>query len=210
MSLALWLSFAAISALNIITPGPANMNVFTRALQLGYLTVLPLMLGNAMGLAIGGIVSASGVMLVVLHNPVLWFMFKLAGTGWLIWLGGKMIFATKVIQQNEETLPPGPATALFREGLLLAVTNPKALLFYLALFPQVMQPEQSLWLQTYLLTATYCGLSMTSLSGYAVMASMVRTRFLTAQRYRMFSILSGSILIVMAIGMVGISVPESL
>ncbi len=48
---AVWLSFATISAANIVTPGPANLNTLRRALQLGFLPVLPTIFGNALGLA---------------------------------------------------------------------------------------------------------------------------------------------------------------
>lgn len=88
-----------------------------------------------------------------------------------------------------------------REAFLLAATNPKALLFYIALFPQVLNPSGSLWGQSALLVITYCGLSILSLSTYAATAHYVRDRFLTQARYNAFQVLSGLVLIGFAIAL---------
>ena len=49
MNWAVWVSFAAVSAVNIVTPGPANLNTVRRAMQLGIAQVAPTILGNALG-----------------------------------------------------------------------------------------------------------------------------------------------------------------
>ncbi|SEB34361.1 Threonine/homoserine/homoserine lactone efflux protein [Nitratireductor aquibiodomus] len=192
---AVWLSFATISAANIVTPGPANLNTLRRALQLGFLPVLPTIFGNALGLAVGGALCAWGVSAFVITSDILWAAFRWVGTGYLAWLGTKLIVRRERIARPGKLDCPVRAGALFREALLLAVTNPKALLFYAALFPQVLDPERALLQQSALLVFTYCALSVVSLSVYALMANHVRERCLTQGRYDVFQIVSGVVLL---------------
>ncbi|GGX49504.1 lysine transporter LysE [Tateyamaria omphalii] len=195
MAWAIWLSFVTVSAANIVTPGPANMNTLRRALQLGFVPVLPTILGNALGLAIGGVICATGVATFVVGSPTLWLLFHGFGVAYLGWLGLKLIFKRESISFGSGAVGLVPRHVLFKEALVLAATNPKALLFYVALFPQVMNPDKTLWTQSLLLVTTYCALSILSLCTYAATASCIRGSFLTQARYTAFRVLSGLILL---------------
>ena len=91
MEFAVWLSYATISAVNIVTPGPANLNTFRRALQLGFIAVLPTIFGNALGLAVGGVLTAGGVVTFVVTSDLLWAMFRWLGVAYLCGLGLKLL-----------------------------------------------------------------------------------------------------------------------
>lgn len=199
MTWTIWLSFATISAANIVTPGPANLNTLRRALQLGFAPVLPTIFGNALGLAVGGAFCAAGVATFVVGSDTLWVLFRILGVGYLGFLGLKLIFKRELISFGTTSVSSFPAHHLFREAFFLAVTNPKALLFYLALFPQVLDPEGTLWTQSFFLVITYCGLSILSLSTYAATASYIRDRFLTQARYDVFRIVSGLTLLAFSV-----------
>lgn len=195
MSWAIWLSYATISTANIVTPGPANLNTLRRALQLGFVSVLPTIFGNALGLAVGGILCAGGVATFVVTSDILWTVFQWIGVVYLGGLGLKLMIRREPLVLNKALVQHIPSQHLFREAFLLAVTNPKALLFYLALFPQVFDPSRAVWLQSIVLVLTYCGLSILSLSTYALLAEKVRKRFLTQARYDVFRVCSGLVLL---------------
>lgn len=195
MAWVIWCSYATISAANIITPGPANLNTLRRALQLGFVPVLPTIFGNALGLAVGGVLCAGGVATFVVTSDVVWALFHWLGVTYLAGLGLKLMFKGEPIVWGKDTVRSVPLWLLFREAFLLAVTNPKALLFYLALFPQVLDPNIALWPQSTVLVLTYCALSILSLSTYALAAEKVRTRFLTQERYDRFRMCSGIVLL---------------
>ncbi|EFO33553.1 amino acid transporter LysE [Roseibium sp. TrichSKD4] len=201
MAWAIWLSYATISVANIVTPGPANLNTLRRALQLGFMPVLPTIFGNALGLAVGGILCAGGVAAFVVTSDVLWTVFQWLGVAYLGGLGLKLIIKRDHIAFGKGLIQQVPPRLLFREAFLLAVTNPKALLFYLALFPQVLDPSQPLWSQSTMLVLTYCGLSILSLSTYALLAEKIRGRFLTQARYDVFRVCSGLVLIGFALNL---------
>lgn len=199
MAWAVWLSYATISAANIVTPGPANLNTLRRALQLGFTPVLPTIFGNALGLAVGGILCAGGVATLVMTSGLLWTLFRWLGVAYLGGLGLKLMIKREPIILGKGVVQRVRPQLLFREAFFLAVTNPKALLFYLALFPQVLDPARSLWPQSTMLVLTYCGLSILSLSTYALLAEKVRNRFLTQARYDVFRVCSGLVLLGFAI-----------
>ena len=199
MGVSLWLSFALVSSLNIVTPGPANLNTVQRAMQLGWRSVQPTILGNAMGLAVGGTACALGLSALLLASDLIWDLLEKAGQLYLIWLGSKLfwtperlVFASAVQQQGTR-----PQT-LFQEAFLLAVINPKALLFFVALFPQSVDPNESFTLQITFLILTYCGLSICSLNTYAALATGLRSG-VTQTRYTYFRKLSGLALVCFAL-----------
>lgn len=195
MNWALWISFATISAVNIVTPGPANLNTVRRAIQLGMYQVAPTIFGNALGLAVGGAICAAGITSFVMASDSLWSLFQWVGVAYLAWLGVKLLIRKETLSLNSQADVTVPARALFSEAFLLAATNPKALLFYMALFPQILNPERGLASQASILILTYCGLSILSLSTYSVLAHVFRSRFMTQARYDRFRKISGVILL---------------
>jgi threonine/homoserine/homoserine lactone efflux protein len=200
MTSSLWLSFAVVSALNIVTPGPANLNVLQRGVQLGHRRVLPAILGNALGLAVAGAFSGVAVAGLVASAPVVQGVLSWAGPSYLGYLGAKLLLRRDVLQIGEIVGEP-TSGSLFREALILAMSNPKAILFYLALFPQMLSGVSALqegWTIAGL-TLTYCALSLISLNLYAACAQQLRKRWLTQRRYDLFRQLSG-------LGLIGFAV----
>lgn len=179
MNWALWASFAAISAVNIVTPGPANLNTVRRAMQLGMYHVAPTIYGNALGLALGGAICAAGITSFVMSSDLLWSFFQWVGVAYLAWLGVKLLIRKEALFLHSQTDAAISARALFFEAFLLAATNPKALLFYMALFPQILDSERGLALQASILILTYCGLSILSLTTYSTLAHIFRSRLMT-------------------------------
>jgi threonine/homoserine/homoserine lactone efflux protein len=157
--------------------------------------VLPTILGNALGLAVAGLLCAGGVTAFVVTSDILWAMFRWLGVAYLGGLGLKLMIRREPIALGKGLVELVPPRLLFREAFLLAVSNPKALLFYLALFPQVLDPDRTLWPQSAVLVLTYCGLSILSLSTYALLADKVRERHLTQARYDAFRVCSGLVLL---------------
>ncbi|WP_343561933.1 LysE family translocator [Kiloniella sp. b19] len=191
MTWVVWSSFVIICTANIITPGPAILNTVRRAIQLGFQRVLPTIFGNALGLFTAGLLCAGGVASFVMTSEFLWNLFRWLGIAYLGWLGLKLIFRTERIETNAEPAVDIPGRVLFAEAFLLAVTNPKAILFYVALFPQVLNPQDAVLPQALVLVLTYCGISILSLSSYSALATALRSRFITQERYRLFRIVSG-------------------
>lgn len=190
-----WSSFALVCAVNIVTPGPAILNTVRRATQLGFCKVLPTIFGNAVGLIIAGSFCAGGVATFVLASELLWTLFRWLGVAYLAFLGLQLILKHETLDLSGSAAPQISGKNLFGEAMLLAVANPKAVLFFVALFPQVIDPGKPILPQAALMIATYCTISILSLSSYSALASILRTRFITQARYRAFRVVSGVILL---------------
>lgn len=197
MSFEAWLAFTLISFANIVTPGPAILNTIRRSAQLGFKRCIPTILANAVGLAVAGFACAFGVATFVLASDWLWFTFRWAGVLYLVYLGFRLIIKRETLDlgATSSTAPKIPTRTLVIESFTLAVSNPKAVLFYVAIFPQVIQADQAATPQALILVSTYCTISLASLTTYAAMAGLLRARLLTQARYRGFRVLSGAVLL---------------
>lgn len=197
MDFLVWASFAMISAANIVTPGPAILNTIRRATQLGVKRTLPTIMGNTLGLVVAGSFCAGGVAAFVLASEFLWLAFRWLGALYLGYLGLKLIFVREEIDlgEGDQVQKQVPAKLLFLEAFTLAATNPKAILFFVAIFPQVMDSSKPIWAQSAIMIATFCSISVMSLLGYSSLAAFLRQRFITQSRYRIFRFLSGCLLL---------------
>ncbi|MCV6575923.1 MAG: LysE family translocator [Cohaesibacter sp.] len=200
MDFLVWASFAMISAANIVTPGPAILNTIRRATQLGVKGTLPTIMGNTLGLVVAGSFCAGGVAAFVLASEFLWTLFRWLGVAYLAYLGLKLIWIREELDLSDKdgTQPHVPAHVLFVEAFTLAATNPKAILFFVAIFPQIMDASRPIWLQSTIMIATFCSISVASLLGYSSIAAFLRSRFLTQSRYRIFRVTSGFLLLTFA------------
>jgi hypothetical protein len=113
MNWALWLSFATISAVNIVTPGPANLNTVRRAIQLGVFQIAPTILGNALGLVVGGAICAAGITSVVMASDLHWYRFQWVGVAYLAWLGVKLLIRKETLSLSSQIDVAIPCRALF-------------------------------------------------------------------------------------------------
>ncbi|MCV6596853.1 MAG: LysE family translocator [Mangrovicoccus sp.] len=198
MSWALWLSFVTVSALNIVTPGPANLNMMRRAVQLGANRVVPTIFGNAFGIVVGASACAAAlgsVLIAAEDNGQILASFRWLGVGYLALLGIRLMAKSEpfALHGRGECLVNG--WGLYVEAFLLSVSNPKALLFYMVLFPQMIDFEKDLLPQVSLLILTYCCLSIFSLSTYSAAAHYFSARFFTQARFDRFRQVSGTILL---------------
>ncbi len=91
--------------------------------------------------------SAIGLSSLIIASPVLFKAIKLLGAAYLFYLGGKIVI-NNLPKQNKACSTPTVATTqlaiiykrlLWREHFLVAISNPKALLFFTALFPQFIE-----------------------------------------------------------------------
>ena len=143
-----------IAALGLsLTPGPNSLLVLTHGALHGQRKTLFTVTGGALGfvalialsmLGIGALLQASASALTVL---------KILGGAYLVWLGIQLWRAPPMHVQAAATVADTRGAALFRQGLLTALSNPKALLFYGAFLPQFIEPGREL-LPQFIIMAT--------------------------------------------------------
>ena len=122
-----------------------------------------------------------------------WFdWLRLAGAAYLIWLGFKMIRSSGA--DNEGATPAPPRGGFLTQGILVALSNPKTLIFFGAFFPQFIDPARDHGLQILIMGLTAMLVAAVSDSVYALAAGRAG-RALSAKRVRLLSRVSGGFLI---------------
>lgn len=176
-----WLLFASIALMATITPGPAILLVSTHSVTFGTKYSVATMVGNITGLFILSLLSVLGLSAIILHSAPIFFTVKLVGAGYLVFLGLKLwrngfgLDAIPTVEKGAVRRRPS-ILKLYANGLLVALSNPKAIAFTTALFPQFIQPNQSMAQQFGILIMTFMFLSFICLLGYAIVAEGTRKR----------------------------------
>ena len=192
--------YAVVSFFYIISPGPAIVLAAYNGATGGMRSVYASSLGNILGLLVLSSLSISGLSAILLTSTTLFVALKLIGAAYLIYLGLKQIRSsnTKAIADNKggssENRPP---SSYFREGFLVAATNPKPILFFAALFPQFLNTSLAVFPQFVIMTLMFMLFSLVSLSTYGYLAFRAKTALSNSRISKWFARISGGLFIAM-------------
>lgn len=167
----LWL-FAATETVLSFTPGPAVLFVLSSALRLGARQAIPAILAILAANTIYFALSATGIGALLASSYQFFFAAKWLGAAYLVYLGARAILGHHSVVPAEQkvTIPTG-AWRLFGDGLILQLSNPKAIVFFSAILPQFINPRSAILPQIVILglTSTICEFIV--LCGYGIAAS---------------------------------------
>ena len=138
------IAFAGVSLLLAVTPGP-DMAVVTRnALAHGRRGVLLTTSGIALALVVWVTATAVGLSALLRTSGEVLFALKIAGACYLAYLGVRTLLDSRSRPGDllEGTPPAAPARAVFRQGFLSAISNPKLGVFFVTFLPQFVLPGQ--------------------------------------------------------------------
>lgn len=130
------LAFALASLALIVIPGPSVLFVIGRSLALGRAGGLLSVLGNALGMLPLVIAVALGIGAIVAQSVVVFTVIRLAGAAYLVYLGIQAIRHRRHTAVTHEAAPPRSPWRILGEGFLVGLTNPKSLVFFVAVLPQ--------------------------------------------------------------------------
>ncbi|MGO4599017.1 LysE family transporter [Terrabacter sp. 2RAF25] len=153
MSWSLWFTLVAAGTLISFTPGAGAINTMANSLGSGWTRSIWGILGQQVALLAHIVVVAAGVGLLVAGSPLLFNVIRYAGAAYLVFLGVRQ-YRSRAAAAKVGELRRESAGSMFRRGLLVNLTNPKAVVFFLAFTPQFVRPEQPLLTQYAVLAAT--------------------------------------------------------
>ncbi len=172
MAFSLWLGFLVAAILIAVSPGPGAAASMSAGLRYGYGATLRVIFGLQSALIIQLAIVAVGLGALLTASTLAFDIVKFVGATYLIWLGvQKWRSAPQEIDENTAVAAP---EGLFREGLLVNLTNPKAIVFMSALMPQFIDPSRAQWPQFLIIGLTMCGVDTLVMSGYALLATRLR------------------------------------
>jgi threonine/homoserine/homoserine lactone efflux protein len=160
MSLELWLVYLAAAIGLSLTPGPNGLLVLTHGARFGLQSAVWTVLGGALGFLLLIAASLAGMGALLAASETAFTAAKWVGGAYLVYLGIRLWRSPAPVVAAEApagsgALDAAPSLRLFGDGLFVAVSNPKALLFFAAFLPQFMVPGASFASQLLLLGGTF-------------------------------------------------------
>ena len=169
---ALYISFLLISSLVIVVPGPNVLLILATALQHGRIRGLQTIFGTLIAMAFQLGIAAVGTAWLAELMSEAFAIVKWAGVGYLFYLGiERLRFACG--PDATEAAPTPSARATFWRGFLVALTNPKTILFFGAFLPQFVTPSLPIAPQIALLSLSFLTLAFMFDVCYALFAALV-------------------------------------
>lgn len=199
-----WMVYALVALISILSPGPAVLLAISNSVTFGLRRVVYSSLGNIIGVMLVSSLAMIGLGALLKSSALLFAALKLIGAGYLIFLGFRQWKSKSNIFDRATEVVDGPQRSnrqLFMQGVMLAVTNPKAILFFTALFPQFIDSEQALLPQFSILTGTFMAISFCSLMTYGLLARTTRKWFSIPRHARWFNRASGGLFMLLGIGL---------
>ena len=176
------------------TPGPNMLLVLSHSARFGLRPAMATMLGCMTSLLAMMSISAAGLGALLQTFPAVFDALRLAGAAYLAYLGIKSWCApvsaqtTGMLSVTESVVNPA---ALFRQGMLVAASNPKAILFAVAFLPQFINPALPQMPQFGILLATFAAIEVSWYFVYAASGQRLSVYLQRASVMKAFNRLTG-------------------
>lgn len=192
MHLSTWLTFLAATIVVMIAPGPSVALMIANSLRHGRRAGLANVVGFQAGFAIMVGLTLLGLASLIAAMGE-WFVWvRLLGAAYLVFLGVRLILGRD--DAHGAAPPRSPRGGFFAQAMAVEVSNPKALLFFGAFFPQFIDPNASAAPQILIMGVTAMAVAAITDTIYVLLAARVATS-LSSGRARFMRWVSGSLLI---------------
>jgi threonine/homoserine/homoserine lactone efflux protein len=158
------LAFSGSFFLIALSPGLCMTLAMSLGISVGVRRALWMMVGEVLGIALVGAAAMLGVAALLLASPQVFTAFKLAGAAYLLWTAWRSWYSAPAAMGAAPNVKPA---ALFAQGFVTAVANPKAWAFQMALLPPFLNAQAPLLPQMAVLLVLMVSIEFTCLLVYA-------------------------------------------
>ncbi len=202
MSFTTWLTFFVAACIIAVSPGSGAVLSMSHGLSYGVKKATGTIVGLQAGLLLVLIIAGAGVGSLLLASEPAFNIVKIVGALYLVYLGISQ-WRAKVEVQSGGAMPAAPAETTaaptlrrrFLLGFLTNATNPKGIMFMVAVLPQFISQNAPLVPQLTILAATMCAIDLVVMHGYAFAASSMQRFFRDARAMKNQNRLFGGVLI---------------
>lgn len=193
MNIEMWLTFVVTVLVFMSTPGPSHLLMLSNSIQNGFKKSLATAAGDLSANFLQMIAASIGLVSLIQNAQEFFVYVKWLGVVYLFYIGVKLFFS-KTALSNEHSSTSRSAKSLFWEGFMTSAVNPKAVIFFAALFPQFINPGQPLLIQFVILSLSYLVIDGLFLCFYGKFSELF-TKKLSSAYGQYFNKISGSFLI---------------
>ncbi|MCD5989865.1 MULTISPECIES: LysE family transporter [Pseudomonas] len=185
MSFDTWLAFFAACWVISLSPGAGAIASMSSGLRYGFWRGYWNALGLQIALAAQIAIVAAGLGAVLAASDMAFTLIKWFGVAYLVYLGIKQWRALPAdLSEDSAVRPVGKPMALVVRGFLVNISNPKAMVFMLAILPQFIDPNAPLLAQYLTIGATMVTVDMIVMAGYTGLASKILRALKTPKQQR--------------------------
>ncbi len=160
----------------MITPGPSHLLMLSNSASHGFRRSMATAAGDLTANLLQMLAAGLGLAAILTAASGAFTIVKWLGVGYLVFLGLRMIVRAGSTADGSERFGPASVRTLWLQGFVTSAANPKAVVFFAALFPQFMDPARPFILQFAVLAATYIAIDGLFLTAYGAGADWISTR----------------------------------
>ena len=209
MQLETWILYFTAIVIVIAIPGPLSLLMVNSTLKQGIRASAPVIFGGSFASSVLLIISASGLGAIVVSSELAFNAIRYAGAAYLFYLGIKLIRppvsltgAQGLDEQPHSETQADSKTPLFQQAFLMGISNPKDILFFIALLPQFVDPQASLLPQLLVIVCSWFAADCLCKLAYGLAAKSVSGLFTNPTNQRKLDLVSAALFITVAIGAV--------
>ncbi|WP_177208079.1 LysE family translocator [Pseudoalteromonas denitrificans] len=195
MDLSLYFTYLMISILASASLGPSVLLAASNSINFGRKMALVGVFGHVGAILTLAIISASSLGFILMSSKFTYLIIKYLGASYLIFLGIKLWRNKGVFRLAKHNNITPSSINLFSNSFILGLSNPKALLFFTALFPQFIHADQALFPQFTLLISTSLINAFIFTSFYVLIAYKCKGFLLKQANGQLISRITGSFFI---------------
>ena len=196
----LYLAFLGVMLVMAWTPGPANLFSVATGMQKGKRAALVGMVGLNTGTLVWFVAAALGLSALIAAYPEVFRWLGYAGAVYVGWLGVQSLRGALRAQGDAgpSHVMVRPGRSAFRDGFVVQLTNPKALLFFVAVLPPFLDVSRPSGPQMAMFAVALIGMDVIAMSAYGVGGAALSRRMTSPRFRRGFSLAVGLLLLTAA------------
>jgi threonine/homoserine/homoserine lactone efflux protein len=191
-------AYFRITAVMVVTPGPANLLSMAVGAHRGHRAVLGGVAGMNLASVIWFVAAGLGLGALALALPALFHVLAYAGAAYVGRLGLKALWAARTGGEAATHAPRAAGRSAFRDGFLVQISNPKLLLLITVVMPPFIDPSRPVALQILLFAAVAVGGDIAAMTAYGFSGAAIARRMQEPRFRRAFSAFTGLLLISVA------------
>lgn len=195
MSIEVWLVYFGTVLAFMFPPGASHILMLSNSIGSGFKKSIATACGDLSANFLQMTAASLGLAASLQSSQQIFEVIKWAGVAYLVYSGLKLFFSNN---SSFQTPPPRSIRSLYWQGFITSASNPKAVIFFAALFPQFISMSEPLLPQFIALSITYLVVDGLFLCSYGKSAAYFAKRF-QSNMGQYFNKISGSLLIAAAI-----------